>query len=166
MQLKMFKDLFSTNDPDVVFTPPHIAKDMCERFSMEGVGLDPCCGEGIFLKYLPESTEWCEIRKGVDFFDRTRPVDWIIGNPPYSIFSDWFSHSFALSNNIIYLIPINKLFGSWNKVQSVRNYGGIPTIRFYGSGRDIGFPFGFACGAVHFQKGYSGATNFEYYQSN
>ena len=57
------------NPNDVVFTPSHIAKKIVEMFNPQGKILEPCKGEGAFLKYLPEDTLWCEITEGKDFFE-------------------------------------------------------------------------------------------------
>ena len=49
------------NPNDVVFTPDWLAKQICGMFDIEGKVLEPCKGEGAFLKYLPKDTDWCEI---------------------------------------------------------------------------------------------------------
>lgn len=67
-------------DPaDVVYTPDWAAKDMVDFFRPSGRILEPCKGGGVFLKYLPPETEWCEIAEGVDFFAWSKPVDWCCG---------------------------------------------------------------------------------------
>jgi hypothetical protein len=56
-------------DPgDVVYTPDWVARDMVEFFKPSGRILEPCKGDGVFLKYLPPHAEWCEIQEGRDFF--------------------------------------------------------------------------------------------------
>lgn len=66
----------STGNPnDVVFTQDHIARDIVRYFKPTGRMLDPCCGNGAFLKYMP-GADWCEITKGKDFFEWKDPVDW------------------------------------------------------------------------------------------
>ena len=146
-------------DPrDVVYTPDWVARDMVEYFKPTGKILEPCIGAGVFMKYLPKDTEWCEIEKGRDFFKWNTAVKWIIGNPPYTVFSEWMSHSMKIANNIVYLIPLNKPFNSGKMIKEWKEYGGIVEIRYYANGGALGFPIGFACGAVHFQRGYKGDT--------
>jgi hypothetical protein len=145
-------------DPrDTVYTPDWVARDMVEYFKPTGRILEPCCGDGVFLKYLPDA-DWCEIEQGFDFFSCSIQYDWIIGNPPYTMFSKWMSHSMEISKNICYLIPLNKPFNSGKMMKEWNAYGGIVSIRYYANGGELGFPIGFACGAVHFQRDYKDKT--------
>ena len=122
---------------------------------MKGKVLDPCCGDGVFLKYLPSGTHWCEIRKGRDFFSWKRKVDWIVSNPPYSIFLDFLTHSFEVADNVVYVIPLIKVFNSLSVLNLVRDFGGIKTCLVLGLGKDLSFPqAGYPIAAVHFQKDY------------
>lgn len=144
------------DEKDVVYTPDWVARDMVEFFKPTGRILEPCKGDGVFLRYLPPDTEWCEITEGRDFFAWTEPVDWIIGNPPYIIFADWMRHSMTIANDICYLIPANKPFNSGKMLQEWHDWGRIIHLRYYANGGALGFPIGFAIGAVHFQRGYTG----------
>lgn len=152
----------SFNPNDVWYTPDYIAKDIIEFFNPSGKILDPCKGEGAFLQYLPNA-EWCEIREGRDFFSYNEQVDWIIGNPPNSIYTEWFSHSIKLAHNIVYMIPIHKVFGSWGRLMSLRDWGWIKHIRFHGQSRVYGYNVGFVCAAIHFQKGYTGDISHSFF---
>ena len=40
---------------DVVYTPDWVAKDMVDYFNPKGKILEPCSGDGVFLKYLPNA---------------------------------------------------------------------------------------------------------------
>ena len=144
-------------DPgDVVYTPDWVAKDMVEFFRPTGRILEPCKGDGVFLKYLPGNTEWCEISEGRDFFAWTEQVDWVFGNPPYATFYEWLMHSFRISKNIVYLVPVYKCFTGDRTIRAIQEYGGIVNILYYGSGRKIGLPFGLALGAIHIKRNYTG----------
>lgn len=143
---------------DIVYTPDDIARDIVRHFQPSGRCLDPCKGNGAFLQFLPSDSEWCELNEGVDFFDYNKKVDWIISNPPFSILDKWLEHSYAIAANIVYLIPLPKLFNSARRMQMICDNGGIKEILFVTVGRRLGFTFGYACGAVHFQTGYDGLT--------
>lgn len=146
-------------DPcDVVYTPDWVARDMVQYFQPSGKILEPCCGDGVFLRHLPADTLWCEIENGRDFFAWHERVDWCFGNPPYAQFSEWLNHSMMVSNDICYLIPANKAFNSYSMLKRVAEWGGMPSIRVYGTGSQMGFPIGYAVAAVHYQRGYTGAT--------
>lgn len=123
--------------------------------------LDPCKGPGAFLKWMP-GAEWCEVREGRDFYAWRKPVDWIVSNPPYSIFSDFLRHSFTVAENIVYLIPINKAFNSDRMMREVHEWGGIPSIYVVGGGGALGFPIGFCIGAVHYKRGYTGPIHIHF----
>ena len=43
------------NPNDVVFTPDWLAEKICAMFNIKGNVLEPCKGEGVFLKYLPKN---------------------------------------------------------------------------------------------------------------
>lgn len=146
-------------DPsDIVYTPDHVSKQIIDSLNPAGKCLDPCKGEGAFLKFLPDGSEYCEIREGKDFYDYKNQVDWVIGNPPYSIFEGFLRHAFSISNNVSYLVPTNKVFQRQLIMDMINDYGGIKSIIIYGSGTLIDFPFGFSVGNFHFQKGYKGET--------
>lgn len=157
-QTSLFDISLEANPKDIVFTPDDVARDTVEHFNPRGRCLDPCRGDGAFFKYLPPGSEWCEIREGRDFFDFTDRVDWIVSNPPYSIFSRWLQHSFTVANNIVYLIPINKPFNSYAIMQRISDWGGIHSIYVVGPGSQLSFPIGFAIGAVYFKRDYRGGT--------
>ena len=148
---------------DVVYTPDWVAKDMVEYFKPSGRILEPSCGDGVFLKYLPADAEWCEIEKGRDFFAYNKQVDYCFGNPPYGLFRKWLEHSFTIAKNIVYLIPVYKVLYDFGGLKKINQYGGIVSIRVYGRGNVANFPFGQAVGAVHFQRGYKGKTEITIY---
>lgn len=143
------------NPYDIVYTPDSVAKMIVDEFKPQGRILEPCKGGGAFMRYLPESAEWCEIREGRDFFAWKEPVDWIVSNPPYSAWTRWLDHSFTLAQNIVYLVPFGKVFKSMEMINKVYDWGGIAKVLVFPA-RTAGFPFGFPCGAFHFKRGYKG----------
>ena len=145
-------------DPgDVIYTPDWVAKDMVDFFKPTGRILEPCKGEGAIYKYLPDGSDWCEIREGRDFFAFNEQVDWIITNPPYSAFGKWINHGMAIAQNVVYLAPVAKPFYSEKLFREMQEWGKIKHIRAYGGGSKLNFPIGFLIGAIHFQRGYFGA---------
>jgi hypothetical protein len=144
-------------DPkDIVYTPDWVAKDMVEFFKPSGRILEPCKGDGVFLKYLP-GAEWCEIGEGKDFFEWDTPVDWVVGNPPFKQFDKFLSHSFAISDNIVYLIPADKPFNSLRRAKMVAEKGKVAHMRFYVDGPHMGMPeIHRPMAAFHFEKDYTG----------
>lgn len=148
---------------DVVYTPDWVALDMVDYFKPSGRILEPSCGDGVFLKYLPKDTEWCEIEKGRDFFAWNKPMDWMVGNPPYKIIKEWLEHSFIYASNVLYLMPMNSPFNSMARMKVILSYGNIKAIRAYGNGSIFGMDYGFAVGAFWFQCGYKGKTDITVY---
>ncbi len=148
---------------DVVYTPKELAVDIVNFFKPDGFCLDPCVGLGAFFDLLPIGSDWCEITAGRDFYAWNAPVDWVVGNPPYSHYSAWMRHSMKIAENILYIMPVYKIFSSGKFIEDLFTWGGIVHIRRYGVGSDWNFPFGHALSAVHYQKGYTGATSWSVY---
>lgn len=141
------------NPFDVVFTPDWLAKQICGMFEIKGDVLEPCKGEGVFLKYLPINSEWCEIVDGRNFYDYDKKVDWIVTNPPYSDFNRFLEHSFKLADNIVLVVPLAKMFKSMGTIKAIMAYGGIVSIHFLASNK-AGFPFGFPSGIFYLKRNY------------
>jgi hypothetical protein len=144
---------------DKIFTPLPIAKKIIDLFPLYGKVLDPFKGKGAFYEQYPDfvDKDWCEIEDGRDFFDYTEKVDWIISNPPYSIFDEVLEHSFEIADNVVYLVPLSKIFTSLGRIRKIFNFGNIKEIHILSAGK-CGFPFGFPACAIWFQKGYVGKT--------
>ncbi|WP_431129659.1 hypothetical protein [Flagellimonas flava] len=160
-QLMLFKVDSITREADVVYTPRHVSKWIIDFVKPEGICLDPCKGDGAFYDFLPAGKEFCELDDGKDFFDFKKKCDWIIGNPPYSIFKEFLEHSFNIADNVSYLVPTNKVFQRQVIMDMIHEYGGIHSIAVFGSGTLIDFPFGFSVGNFHFKKGWRGNTRIE-----
>lgn len=154
------KGLMTGNDKnDKVYTPLPIAKRIIDLFPLYGKVLDPFKGGGAFYNQYPDfvDKDWCEIDEGRDFFDYTEKVDWIISNPPYSIFDEVLKHSFEIAENIVYLVPLSKIFTSLKRIKGILDFGAIKEIHIISAGK-CGFPFGFPACAIWLQKGYDGKT--------
>jgi len=149
---------------DLVYTPPELARNMVRFFEPSGVCMDPSAGNGEFFNLLPIGSEWCEIERGRDFYAWTQPVDFIIGNPPYSHLLAWIRYSFKVARDIVYLMPSHRVFASAEFLDDLFEWGGVVHIRRYGTGSDWGFPFGHALAAVHYRKGYRGETSWSRYR--
>jgi hypothetical protein len=124
-------------------------------FPISGRILDPCRGNGVFYDRLP-GADWCELQAGRDFFEANGPYDWIVGNPPYSIYGKWLRHSMEIAENVLYLIPIIKVFADSNRLREVSKWGGVCEILHIGPGRALKWPVNYAIAAVHYQRGYHG----------
>lgn len=136
---------------------------MIQFFPLEGKILDPCRGSGQFSNKI-KNCEWCEISEGKDFFDYTNKVDYIISNPPYSILNKFTRHALTLSDNVIWLVPVWKIFQAYGLIKTINQYGGIKHIRWYGTGAKLKFPMGNAIGAVHIRKNYKESLVQSFYE--
>lgn len=142
---------------DVVYTPEHIVDWIIDYFKPTGFILDPCCGDGAFYNKFAEPKDWCEIRKGRDFFEYNKKVDWIITNPPFTNVEKFMEHAFSLANDVVFILPAHKPFSSWKRMRLIEEYGGIKTILLI-KGQQCEFPFRYPYGVFHFSEGYSGGT--------
>lgn len=149
---------------DVVYTPLWCAQDIMSYFSPKGKLLDPCRGEGVFYNLFPKKAAyWCEITEGKDFFNWKNPVDWSIGNPPYSLTRKWFRHTYTITEQFLYLIPLRNFFSGYGFVRELHEWGGLKEIRCYGTGGRLGFPMGNAIGVLHGKRNYCGTTNITFF---
>jgi hypothetical protein len=146
---------------DVVYTPDWVARDMVEFFKPSRRILEPALGDGAIFKYIPDAY-WCEIEKGRDFYALQERFDWIVSNPPYTQYSQWLYKSFDIAENIVYLVPCNKAFNGYEMMMATHKWGGIKHMRVYGTGAQLGFPIGFAMGAIYYKKGYHGGMEISY----
>lgn len=146
------------NSNDVVQTPPQLAKRIVEHFQPTGRLLEPCKGEGNFLRHMPGAA-WCEISEGKDFFDWNKKVDWIITNPPWSQIRPFLQHAMSLADNIVFLVTVNHM---WTKarIRDVQNAGfGIKEICLVEM--PPSFPqSGFQLGAIHLARDWNGHIAF------
>lgn len=144
---------------DKVYTPETIAKQLINLLPIKDTDmvLEPCMGVGSFYNNLPGIKDWCEIDKGRDFFEYSTKVDWIVTNPPYSIFDQFVTHCFDISDNVCLLVPLSKIVSSLGRIKQYKEYGGINKMWILSASR-CGFPFGFPCCFVWFQKGKKDST--------
>ena len=71
----MGRAIAQKNGNDKVNTPIYLCKQIVEHFKPSGKILEPCCGEGNFLKVM--ESDWFEIDKGKDFMQAIGHWDWI-----------------------------------------------------------------------------------------
>lgn len=117
--------LLPSGGNDVVLTPDWLSCLIVNHFKPSGKVIDPFAGEGSFAQWMP-GCDWCEIRKGKDFFnddDITPRYDWAVSNPPYSIMADVMWRSYNTADNIVYLILSNSVFGQKAKMRTLKEYG-------------------------------------------
>ena len=148
---------------DNVMTPKNIAQLIVGRYNPQGLVLEPARGTSTIYDALPNPKDWCEITGGVNFFNYHNKVDWIITNPPFSIYDKFLEHCFELSPNVVLLAPIAKAFKSLRIQNLVDKYGGLKEIFLIGSGSSCGFAFGFPTGCLYYKQYYHGAITYERY---
>lgn len=142
---------------DTAYTKEETAKWIINYFKPQGSVLDASAGKDVFYNNFANEQKYrCEITDGIDFFDWNKKVDWIITNPPYSIYDHFLQHCFDVADNVVLFVPIAKAFKS-NKVQKMVNaYGGLREIIYMGGGGGHGFKFGFPVGCLYYQRNYKG----------
>lgn len=147
---------------DYVQTPEWCAKDMINFFNPSGKIIDPCRGENkVFYNLL--DCDWAEINDGIDFFKINDKYDWVIGNPPYSVFNKWIKHSYDIASNIVYLLPTFKAYNALSLMRLYYDKGHIKHIRLYDTGKDIPWLRSRPICAIYFKVGYFGSTEYSKY---
>ena len=190
-------------------TPEYLAKEIVEYYNPSGSILEPCVGEGNFIKYFPgDRICFCDIfipqssfvnkvnerfeiikkdnwdcidflqykgfkleyndykmkqhvyRDEIDGILKKYPFDWIITNPPYNLFKEFLEKSCQISNNIVFLAPLNKMLGLKSTYKILEKYNfGIKSIKIWNTPKE--FPqSGFSLGTVHFKYYESGCVDF------
>tara|TARA_Y100001958_G_C21222823_1_gene548162 strand:+ start:196 stop:732 length:537 start_codon:yes stop_codon:yes gene_type:complete len=146
---------------DVVMTPEKSAIQIINHFQPKGSILEPCRGEGAFYKnFTNTDKDWCEISEGKDFLKYDKKVDWIITNPPFSIFDVFLLHALKISDNVVFFCPLNKVFKSIKLDMKISEYGGIKEVVHMGSGGMHKFPFGFVVGCIYYKRNYKGPIEY------
>ncbi len=153
------------NQTDKIMTREDVAINIIKYFKPSGFILDPAMGDGAFYNnfFEPDGIDsncewkdWCEIDEGRDFFNYNKNTDWIITNPPYSIYDKFLLKAFEVADNVVFLVPLAKAFKSQKIDREIEKYGGLKEIVMLGGGGKIGFPFGFPCGCLYYKRGYKG----------
>jgi hypothetical protein len=138
---------------DVVQTPVEMAERIVNHFKPKGRVLEPCRGDGNFLRFMPGAS-WCEIKEGRDFYDWKQKVDWIVTNPPWSQIRRFLQHSMMLAENVVFLVTVNHL---WTKarIRDIGEFGfGIKEICLVEMPK--AFPqSGFQLGAIHLARNWA-----------
>ena len=117
---------------DVIYTPLPVAElmiSLCDIQPHEKV-LDPSKGAGIFYDNLPKcEKDWCEITDDKDFFEYTDKVDWIIGNPPFSLWTKWMAKTCEITDKFCYIMGNMNLTSL--RIKRIHDAGfGITKIHF------------------------------------
>jgi len=141
---------------DDVMTKESSAKFIVDYFKPKGKILEPCLGTGIFYNLFKGDKDWCEIKEDKDFLQYDKNVDWIITNPPFSIFDDFLIKSFEVADNIVFFCPLVKVFKGIKLDKKIQEYGDIKEIIHMGTGGQHGFPFGFSVGCIYYKRNYKG----------
>ena len=101
---------------DKIYTPLKVAKlmiDLCDIKDNDMV-LDCSKGGGVFYDNYPDNCrkDYCEIEENKDFLKYKDKVDWIIGNPPYSLWKDWLNHTITITDKFCYIFGVMNLVPS------------------------------------------------------
>jgi len=149
----MGKPLAQKNGNDKIMTPLYLCKQIVEHFNPTGKILEPCKGTGNFLEVIP-TADWYEIDEGRDFLQANGHWDWIITNPPYSIYRSFFNKAMEVADNIVFLQLINATFYKARLRDMYSNNFNIKEILFVDTPKE--FPqFGFQMGCVYYKKGFN-----------
>lgn len=99
--------------------------------------------------------DWCEIKRGRDFFAWHEKVDWVVTNPPWSQFREFLRHAMEVSDNVVFLVTINHLW-TRARIRDVTTAGfGLKEIVMVDTPATFP-PLGFQLGAVHLSRGWKG----------
>jgi hypothetical protein len=145
-------------------TPSALAKKLVDALAPTGRLLEPCAGNGAFVRELQRygQVDICEISGGgFGFSWWTDHVDWIVTNPPWSQFRFFLEHSMEIADHVALLATVNHW---WTK----RRVADVKQAKF-GYRRLLlcewppEFPSsGFQLGMMYIQRGYVGPLSVEW----
>ena len=159
---------------DIVYTPKNIAEltlNLIKSYIKQTDKiLEPCIWWSAFYDILKEeykNIDWCEIEKWRDFFEYNKKVDWIITNPPYSIYEDFLYHSMKLANNIVFLVPLSKAFTSLRRIKNLYEWWGFKKIWILPyTWNQVWFPHWFPIWVLWMQKWFKDNWDIIYLEDN
>lgn len=152
---------------DKVYTPPELCEYIVKRFLPLMVEkpdcsiLEPCAGTHNFTRvFSVYGLKWehCEIDEGIDFYEWNKRNDWIITNPPYSLFTDFLRKSLSVADNIVFLCSVNALFFKSRTRLLQENNFGIRSIEYVATPPKPWPQSGIQLGIIHLQKNWKGPT--------
>lgn len=94
---------------DRINTPDWLAAAIVRHFMPSGRVLEPCYGEGAFVRAMP-GCDWFDLGDGQNFLEADGHWDWIVTNPPYSDFRRFLKKAMQVADNIVFLALINAWF--------------------------------------------------------
>lgn len=114
----MSRSLVPSGGNDRIYTPDDLAVAIVTHFKPYGRCLEPCAGDGAFIRALEcsadiECVDWCEIDKGSDFLLMgvpERKYTFIVTNCPWSQFLAFLKRSMQFADNIVFLGYANAWF--------------------------------------------------------
>ena len=93
---------------DVFQTPLPVVLKLIAMVEIQenDIVLDPCRGSGAIYNNLPDycQKDWAGVVDGRDFFYYDTPVDIIVSNPPFSLYTYWLIHCIKLNPQKLLLI--------------------------------------------------------------
>ena len=144
---------------DRIMTPDETAKMIVQHFMPCGRILEPCKGDGAFVRAMP-GCDWCEIDEGRDFLEVRGHWDWIVTNPPWSRIRDFIQHSMEVADNIVFLCLINAWFMSARQRDIAQSRFGLVEVLHVQTPPKPWPQAGFSLGAGWLRRGWSGSTTF------
>jgi hypothetical protein len=140
---------------DVVMTPIHLARALTDALQPSGRILEPCAGNGAFVRELERYGQVDVCSQEFPFEWWTKDVDWVITNPPWSQFRTFLDKAMQVSGHVAFLATVNHW---WTKrrVSDVRAAGfGYHTLWLCNWPPE--FPAsGFQLGMMHIARNYDG----------
>ena len=147
---------------DRVYTPPALAQRIVDHFKPSGLLLEPCEGEGAFVKAMFAYAETgyvssYEIDAGLNFLtSQVLSHTWVITNPPWSQLRAFLNKSMEVADNVVFLCLVNAFFMKARQADMKAARFGMREIVFVPTPPKPWPQTGFSLGAVHIQRGYLG----------
>jgi hypothetical protein len=95
------------------YTKEQMVKDLLAITPISGSSLDAGSGRNkVWYNNLKGEKYECELEEGCDFLLWDKPVDWVVGNPPFHISKDFFDKAVGLARKGIAFLINTQAFNS------------------------------------------------------
>jgi len=176
----MSRPLIPQGGDDRVYTPDELAYAIVKHFEPGGSVLEPCEGGGAFTRafrmYNQRSDSFlrpvCAFDidgdTSVDFLNMQScgaagiptQFDWLITNPPWSLFRQFLKRSMQVADNVVFLVTLNHFFTK-ARMRDVEEAGfGYREALLVDTPPKPWPSSGFQVGAVHLVRGWEGPMKF------
>jgi len=92
--------------------PSDIVERIFAHFDPKGRGIDPFKTDTSFYRLMDaDNRDWCNsLASNRDFMTYKAQANYIMGCPPFAMFTECLTHGMCLANDVVLVTPLNRIF--------------------------------------------------------